>query len=105
MKKYIGVTWEDIGMYGHIRPIAGLDAVSTIQVAEFLNTSAKEVQKLRTPIMDELKQLGMFTASAKQIAQKVKHTEKMDGCRYLLWLDNGETAQSYITQLRRWPCF
>lgn len=92
MKNYTQTTWGDINKYGPIRPVAGLNAVSTVQVSELLGISPREIQAVRGKIMEELKNLGMFTASVKQIAKQIRLSMKMEGCQYTLLLDNGETT-------------
>lgn len=89
MKNYSEVTWSELNANGHISPVCGINAVSTPQVVEYLGVSAKELAAIRIKMAKQLKALGMFTASMKNLIDQIPGAEKLSGFEYDLPLEDG----------------
>lgn len=83
-------TWEQLHANRTISPIKGLNAVSRKQAAEYLGVSDGELQKHIPGIKDQLKRLGLFVASSKDIAQKVLCVKRNPDFSCEVLLDNGD---------------
>lgn len=94
MKDYRMVTWEELNRAGYLSPVLGLDAVTTAQIAEYLHVPAKDLTKPRTHAERDLKALGMFTASAKNLLSRIPcPVERGQGYSYILPLVDGKTIE------------
>lgn len=91
MKNYNNITWEDLRGTVKMSPILGVNAVSSIQMAECLGITTKELVNARSRISKDLKQLGMFTSNIKNLLQQIPDAERLPNSDYSLPLDGGNT--------------
>lgn len=89
MKNYSDVTWDDLRESNYISPIVGLNAVCSMQIADYLGVTVKDIAKPRTMAEKELKELGMYTASIKALISRIPSAEATVNCSYSLPLEDG----------------
>ena len=89
MKNYSEITWTELNFNGHISPVCGINAVSTMQVMEYLGVTVKELSAMRTKLNGHLRKLGMFTESMKNLFAQIPGAEKLSGFEYVLPLEDG----------------
>jgi len=93
MKNYGKTTWADLNKSGYISPVKGIGAANTAQVAAYLNRDAKELAKARGRAKDELRSLGMFTASAKKLLAQIPEAKRTSAYDYIFPLEDGGTLK------------
>lgn len=92
MKNYKDITWDDIRSSGYISPILGINAVTTMQIAEFLGVETKQLTKMRSKAKKDLEALGSFTAGMKTLIEQIPAAEKVNYTEYNLPLEDGGTT-------------
>lgn len=92
MKNYSEITWTELNRSKRISPVCGINAVSTPQIMEYLGVTSKELAATRTKLSRQLKRLGMFTESMKNLFDQIPGAEKLSGFEYVLPLEDGSTV-------------
>jgi len=74
-----------------------------MQAAEYLHTTTKELSKPRNKAMKDLKELGMFTANAKSLLNRIPGMKMTDTCEYVLPLEDGGTTVTHSSRISYFP--
>jgi len=99
LKNYNETTWQDLNKAGRISPVCGIDAATTMQVAEYLGVTPKELLKPRGRAASDLKQLGMFTAAIRALLPRIPGAEKISSVEYVLPLEDGGSITVPCSQI------